>query len=447
MFPPEHFEGNIEYKRHLCSEELKFLDDNYSIRFHQLITQLKYRLNEGNGVAVYYIGVDDDGSFYKLTREERILSLSNLKKMVIFLEVEIKNIVYKENYLKVVIKNKSVNLLVPEKRILLLGDTETGKTTFISYLVKDKVDTENCKARLYILKHKHEIETGKTSSFNYQYLIYNKIKYVFIDTPGDDIFFPKNIKTRNKIILSFKFDLIIFTEKFNSEWDKKELYIYYANFFKIPFMTLNLFDIFSVINLVIPTEKEQIISIINKSLKKEELKINNQVNEFPTNFNLLECYPHIDLGWTISGFLYSGKLKINQELTWYDNDKVKVFINSIYLNNEPINEIKSPCTVTITLKKIHQITNKPRKGFLSNIEYFQVKIFNLTWIYFNKVSLIDEKDITIFIKNQQITLKKISKNSYKLISPSNCYNITSQFFIYEKDMKFGFGKVIRSILT
>ena len=47
-------------------------------------------------------------------------------------------------------------------------------------------------------------------------------------------------------------------------------------------------------------------------------------------------------------------------------------INSIYLNNEPINEILSPCTVTITLKKIHQINNKPRKGFLSNIDFLDI---------------------------------------------------------------------------
>ena len=440
MFPPENPEGNIEYKRHLCSEELTSTDDTFSIRFHQLITQLKYRLTEGNGIAVYYIGIEDDGDYFYLSKKEKILSLANLKKMVIYLDAKIKKVCFKEKYLKVVIKNKGIEFLLPEKRILLLGDTESGKTTFISYLVKDKVDTEKCKARLYVLKHKHEIETGKTSSFNYQYLIYDNIKYVFIDTPGDDVFFNKNIKTRNKIILSFKFDLIIFTEKPSCDWKKKLLYIYYANFFKIPHISINLFDSSSVINLVLPPSKVFIIDLLQANFAKE--KLDETINEYPTNFNLLESYPHVDLGWTISGFLSSGKLKINQELYWYDNDKIEVIINSIYLNNEPINEILSPCTVTITLKKIHQINNKPRKGFLSNIDFLDIKLINLSWIYFNDISLTNEKDITIFVKNQQISLKKVSK-SYKLVYPLNCYQLINQYFIYEKDEKYGFGRIFK----
>ena len=51
MLPQENEEGNIEYKRHLCSDELKILDNDNNVRFQQLVTQMKYRLNEGNGMA------------------------------------------------------------------------------------------------------------------------------------------------------------------------------------------------------------------------------------------------------------------------------------------------------------------------------------------------------------------------------------------------------------
>ena len=80
MFPPEVEEGNVEYKRHLCSKDLKSFDKHYNIRFQQLITQLKYRLNEGNGLAIYYIGIEDDGTVYKLTKDERTFSLMVIKK-------------------------------------------------------------------------------------------------------------------------------------------------------------------------------------------------------------------------------------------------------------------------------------------------------------------------------------------------------------------------------
>ena len=66
MFPPENHNGNIEYKRHLCSNEIDINDEN-NLRFQQLVTQLKYRLNEGDGIAIYYLGVNDNGTIYNLS--------------------------------------------------------------------------------------------------------------------------------------------------------------------------------------------------------------------------------------------------------------------------------------------------------------------------------------------------------------------------------------------
>ena len=383
MFPPENDEGNIEYKRHLCSQELRTPDDNYNIRFQQLVTQLKFRLNEGNGTAVYYIGVEDDGSIFKLTSKESSKSISTLKKMAILLDVKITDIFYKNDYIKVVIKDKSSCNLYQEKRILLLGDTESGKTTFLAYLIKDKVDTLKCKSRLYILNHKHELESGKSSSFNYQYLIYKDTKYVFIDTPGDDELFSKNSKTRNKIILSFKFDLVLFFDK-NDKWLRRSLYEYYFRLINIPFIDLNLFDEKKEINLVNPIPKNSMLkSFIENFRESFELRY----PESFINFYLIQVYPHVDLGWILSGFLSHGKLEVDQDLFWYDYDKIEVKINSIHINNSPVQQINGPATVTITLKKLNKITNKPRIGFLSNINYFEINKVKLIWIYFNNLTV------------------------------------------------------------
>jgi hypothetical protein len=51
--PPEPQFGNIEYKLKLISPSKQRLD--------HLVTQLKWRLNEGNGEAIYEIGVTDSG--------------------------------------------------------------------------------------------------------------------------------------------------------------------------------------------------------------------------------------------------------------------------------------------------------------------------------------------------------------------------------------------------
>ena len=139
MFPPENDEGNTEYKRHLCSEELKSLDINYNIRFQQLVTQMKYRLGEGDGMAIYYIGVEDDGSIFKLNKEQRRLSILVFKKMTLSLDASIESTYFNENYIRITIKDKWKSKILPERRVLLLGDTETGKTTFLAYLIKNKL--------------------------------------------------------------------------------------------------------------------------------------------------------------------------------------------------------------------------------------------------------------------------------------------------------------------
>ena len=45
------------------------------------MTQLKWRLQEGQGEAIYEIGVEDNGMLAGLTREELNMSLNTLKIM------------------------------------------------------------------------------------------------------------------------------------------------------------------------------------------------------------------------------------------------------------------------------------------------------------------------------------------------------------------------------
>lgn len=50
-------------------------------RLEQLVTQLKWRLQEGLGEAIYEIGVEDNGMLAGLTQYEMDLSLETLKTM------------------------------------------------------------------------------------------------------------------------------------------------------------------------------------------------------------------------------------------------------------------------------------------------------------------------------------------------------------------------------
>lgn len=50
-------------------------------RFEHLATQMKWRLQEGRGEAVYQIGVEDNGLLVGLSEEDMKASLKTLRRM------------------------------------------------------------------------------------------------------------------------------------------------------------------------------------------------------------------------------------------------------------------------------------------------------------------------------------------------------------------------------
>ncbi|GFS40342.1 GTP-binding protein 2, partial [Trichonephila inaurata madagascariensis] len=73
FLPPEAAEGNVEYK-------LKLINPSKS-RFEHLVTQMKWRLREGQGEAIYTIGVSDSGKLIGLDEDEMQESLNTLYRM------------------------------------------------------------------------------------------------------------------------------------------------------------------------------------------------------------------------------------------------------------------------------------------------------------------------------------------------------------------------------
>lgn len=70
---PEVEEGNREYK-------LMLTNLTYEQLTHR-VTQLNWRLNEGNGEAFYLVGVEDNGNQLGLTEAEMTETLLNLQHM------------------------------------------------------------------------------------------------------------------------------------------------------------------------------------------------------------------------------------------------------------------------------------------------------------------------------------------------------------------------------
>ena len=62
------------------------------------------------------------------------------------------------------------NVLPPEIRVGVGGNVDAGKSSFVGVITRDVLDNGRGLARSFVLRHKHEQETGRTSSASQQYI-------------------------------------------------------------------------------------------------------------------------------------------------------------------------------------------------------------------------------------------------------------------------------------
>jgi GTPase len=179
--PPEIEEGNVEYK-------LKLVKPTPS-RLEHLVTQMKWRLQEGQGEAIYQIGVEDCGLLAGLTDDEMKASLETLNTMASKLgatlsilrerQVDTTSGVPEKRVAEVLVR------LVPESqqfidlRLAVLGNVDAGKSTILGVLTHGELDNGRGRARLNLFRHLHEIQSGRTSSISHEILGFNAKGEVF----------------------------------------------------------------------------------------------------------------------------------------------------------------------------------------------------------------------------------------------------------------------------
>jgi signal recognition particle receptor subunit beta len=179
--PPESEEDNIEYKRLLTYEMI----DN--TRIDSLVTQMKWRIQEGDGKAIYYLGINDNGSIYGLDLAESKETIQVFKTIVKNADVNIFsfNTIKSENkiYYKIGVKSKCI--IQPEIRILIIGPENSGKTTLVSALIYKQLDNGKGYLRNLLVSHKHELYSGKSNSITIKTLKSQHSNITLIDTPAN----------------------------------------------------------------------------------------------------------------------------------------------------------------------------------------------------------------------------------------------------------------------
>jgi GTPase len=428
MLEPEQDDGNIEYKRYLINID--------SERFENLSTQMMWRLSECNNEAIYYLGVNDNGTIYNMTEQERNETLFNFMKLVNNNNAEIIN--FEENiYIKITIRRK--NTMLPEIRVVLLGNTQSGslnskefkladlqsgKTTFLSNILLSKLDTNN-DARIYLMNHKHELETKKTSSFNCHYENYMNYKFSFMEAPG----YKEYQKMKYKILLGSHPDICLLFTNQNNEIEPFDLFI--VKKLNIPHIIVNVFDSSSIYNCK---------KLIDKKIFFEELlglKSTNKTKQGPTVFNILNIYPHTDLGIIMSGYLVSGLLEINKPIYWTTNlDTLECKINSIHINNEPINKCETNQMLTVCIKPLNNYNTmkKHKNGFLSDKFLNKNHKINFQFLNFSNTKLLN--NLTGYCENRLVKLTNIiEENNEFTATVDNYYNDSDIIIIDYENIK------------
>eukprot|EP01127_Copromyxa_protea_P021111 TRINITY_DN7170_c0_g1_i1.p1 TRINITY_DN7170_c0_g1~~TRINITY_DN7170_c0_g1_i1.p1 ORF type:complete len:563 (-),score=100.65 TRINITY_DN7170_c0_g1_i1:69-1757(-) len=167
--PHEIEAGPVEYKRTLvhASEE----------RIVHLTSQMKWRLREGGGEALYEIGVDDDGTAFGLCPCDLEKSLKNLAKMARNLNAEISVLCEREGQ-----EGKVCELLVRELRedryldirFAVCGNVSAGKSTLVGVLCFGELDDGDGAARIDCFTHPHELISGQTSSITQEIMGFDR---------------------------------------------------------------------------------------------------------------------------------------------------------------------------------------------------------------------------------------------------------------------------------
>ena len=156
---------NIEFKENLKK--------NYHLkkdRIQRLASQMKYRMEKGDGEAVYFIGVDDDGDLVGLQDEEMNESLFVLEKVAQEIGAQVLNTqsqkAGKGAVAKVLI-GKNNRLQKKHLLVGVAGHVDHGKSTLVGTLTTGSLDNGSGRTRIFLDVQKHEIERGLSADLSF----------------------------------------------------------------------------------------------------------------------------------------------------------------------------------------------------------------------------------------------------------------------------------------
>ncbi|KAM3914716.1 GTP-binding protein 1 isoform 1-T1 [Leptodactylus fuscus] len=175
-------------------------------QYDSLLHQLRDRMDEGRGETIYVIGQGSDGTEYGLNEADMEASVATVTSMAEQIGADM--ILLREHqeaggkvrdYLvrKCVGDNDFL-----EVRVAVVGNVDAGKSTLLGVLTHGELDNGRGFARQKLFRHKHEIESGRTSSVGNDILGFDSHGHVVNkpDSHGGSLEWTKICEKSSKII-------------------------------------------------------------------------------------------------------------------------------------------------------------------------------------------------------------------------------------------------------
>ncbi|XP_043283113.1 GTP-binding protein 1 [Venturia canescens] len=139
-------------------------DDQYEL----LMRRLKERISDGGSETIFDIGIGEDGSEDGLKQDEYEASVITLQSLAATLEADC--VLLRQTKVdqgltgQYLVRKRLDQQDFLEIRVAVVGNVDAGKSTLLGVLTHGELDNGRGLARQKLFRHKHEAETGRTSS-------------------------------------------------------------------------------------------------------------------------------------------------------------------------------------------------------------------------------------------------------------------------------------------
>ncbi|XP_078140722.1 GTP-binding protein 1 isoform X2 [Centroberyx gerrardi] len=137
-------------------------------QYDSLLRQLRDRMEEGCGETIYVVGMGSDGGDWGLDEKDMEASVATVRSLCEQLDSDLIPLRERNEAAGLVrdylIRRRVGELDFLEVRVAVVGNVDAGKSTLLGVLTHGELDNGRGFARQKLFRHKHEMESGRTSS-------------------------------------------------------------------------------------------------------------------------------------------------------------------------------------------------------------------------------------------------------------------------------------------